>query len=328
MPWSNPQVMPTPGQYDAAGNLTAAPDFTSWDEWVDRWRGAPYWGLFPNVGKAFAGEPMGTPRFNKMVGAWATAWVQHAAAQGIKPGQIMLLLVDEPQCDEQDQIIIAWAKALHAAQPELVVWNDPLHAEPAKVDPEFYAHSNVLCPNAPRFLGLGKPYQDFMVAQQQAGRELWFYSCTGPSKLLDPASYYRGQFWLNLKYGGKGSCYWAFGDEAGNSWNAYVQPRSCYSPLFLSKTTVTDAKQMEAIREGAEDYEYFTMLRARVAELERKGVSSKLVAEAKTLLAAGPEQAVGIMGGDKMQWTASKDRTVMDSARLLALDLLEKLSKL
>jgi hypothetical protein len=328
MPWSNPQVMPTPGQYDAAGNLTAAPDFTSWDEWVDRWRGAPYWGLFPNVGKAFAGEPMGTPRFNKMVGAWATAWVQHAAAQGIKPGQIMLLLVDEPQCDEQDQIIIAWAKALHAAQPELVVWNDPLHAEPAKVDPDFYAHSNVLCPNAPRFLGLGKPYQDFMVAQQQAGRELWFYSCTGPSKLLDPASYYRGQFWLNLKYGGKGSCYWAFGDEAGNSWNAYVQPRSCYSPLFLSKTTVTDAKQMEAIREGAEDYEYFTMLRARVAELERKGVSSKLVAEAKTLLAAGPEQAVGIMGGDKMQWTASKDRTVMDSARLLALDLLEKLSKL
>ena len=162
------------------------------------------------------------------------------------------------------------------------------------MDPEFYAHSNVLCPNAPLFLSLGKPYQDFMVAQQQAGRELWFYSCSGPSKLLDPASYYRGQFWLNLKYGGKGSCYWAFGDEAGNSWNAYMQPRACFSPLFLSKTAVTDAKQMEAIREGAEDYEYFLMLRARVAELERKGVSSKLVAEAKTLLTAGP----GAGGGD------------------------------
>jgi hypothetical protein len=62
--------------------------------------------------------------------------------------------------------------------------------------------------------------------------------------------------------------------------------------------------------------------------LERKGVSSKLVAEAKTLLAAGPEQAVGIMGGDKMQWLVPKDRTVMDNARLLAIDLLEKLSKL
>ncbi len=167
-----------------------------------------------------------------------------------------------------------------------------------------------------------------MVAQQHAGRELWFYSCSGPSKLLDPASYYRGQFWLNLKYGGKGSCYWAFGDEAGNSWNAYTQPRACFSPLFLSKTTVTDGKQMEAIREGAEDFEYFLMLRARVAELERNGVTSQLVAEAKTLLTAGPEQAVAIMGGDKMQWTTPKDRTVMDRARLLALDLLEKLSKL
>ena len=40
------------------------------------------------------------------------------------------------------------------------------------------------------------------------------------------------------------------------------------------------------------------------------------------------DEAVGIMGGDKMQWMAPKDRTVMDSARLLALDLLEKLSKL
>lgn len=328
MPWSNPQVMPTPGQYDAAGNMTAPPDFTAWDEWVERWKGARCWGLFPNVKSSFAGEAMGTPRFNKMVGAWATAWVQHAAAQGIKPSQIMILLVDEPSRDEQDQIIIAWAKALHAAQPELVVWNDPIHADPAKVDPEFYAESDVLCPNATLFFRGGKPYQDFFVAQREARRELWFYNTSGPSKLLDPVSYYRGQFWLNLKYGGQGSCYWAFGDEAGNSWNAYVQPRTCYSPLFISKTTITDAKQMEAIREGAEDYEYFAMLRARVAELERQGVTSALVAEAKTLLVTGPEQAVAIMGADKQEWVAPKDRRVMDRVRLQALDLLERLSKL
>jgi hypothetical protein len=328
MPWSNPQVMPKPGEYDAEGNMTAPPDFTAWDEWVGRWQGAQYWGLFPNVGNTFAKEPMGTPRFNKMVGAWATAWVQHAAAQGIKPSQIMLLLVDEARADEHDKIIITWAKALYAAQPELVIWNDPIHKDPATVDPEFYAQTDVLCPNAPRFLSLGKPYQDFFVARQQAGCELWFYSCSGPSKLLDPASYYRGQFWLNIKYGGKGSCYWAFGDDAGNSWNAYVQPRSCYSPLFLTKTTVTDAKQMESIREGAEDYEYFGMLRARVAELERKGVQSKLVAQAKTLLVTGPEQATAIMGGENQHWTTAKDRAVMDRVRLQALDLLEKLSQL
>ena len=328
MPWSNPQVMPTPGQYDAEGNMTAPPDFTAWDEWVGRWQGAQHWGLFPNVGNTFAEEPMGTPRFNKMVGAWATAWVRHAQAQGIKPSQIKLLLVDEARADTHDQTIIAWAKAIHAAQPELMIWNDPIHPDPAKVDPEFYAQSDVLCPNTSRFFKGGKPYQDFFLAQQQAGRELWFYSCSGPAKLLDPASYWRGQFWLNLKYGGKGSCYWAFGDEAGNSWNAYIQPRASYSPLFLSKTTVTDAKQMEAIREGAEDYEYFSMLQARVAELERNGVRSKLVAAAKELLVTGPEQAVAIMGWDKQEWTVRKDRTVIDRVRLQALDLLEKLAEL
>ena len=327
MPWSNPQVMPTPGQYDAEGNMTAPPDFTAWDEWVERWQGAPYWGLFPNVRDNFAKEPMGTERFNKMVGAWATAWVEHAATQGIKPGQIMVLLVDEARSDKQDQTVIAWAKALHAAQPELVVWNDPIHKDPAAADPEFYAQTDVLCPNATLFSRGGKPYQDFMVGRQQAGCELWFYSCSGPSKLLDPASYYRGQFWLNLKYGGKGSCYWAFGDEAGSSWNAYVQARNCYSPLFITKTAVTDAKQMEAIREGAEDYETFMMLRARVVELERRGVAGKLVAEAKALLVTGPEQAVETTGADKQLWTVPKDRTVMDRVRLQALEMLEKLAK-
>ena len=328
MPWSNPQVMPTPGQYDAAGNLTAPPDFTAWDEWVGRWRGARYWGLFPSVKSTFANEPMGTARFQRMVGAWVTAWMQHAQAQGIAPQQIMILLVDEPSRPEQDQIIVAWAKAIHAAQPEVVIWNDPVHAAPEKASPDFYATSNVLCPNTSRFLSGGQSYQDFFVAQQQAGRELWFYSCSGPAKLLDPASYWRGQFWLNLKYGGKGSCYWAFGDEAGNSWNAYAQARSSYSPLFLSQTAVTDAKQMEAIREGAQDYETFVLLRARVAELTRQGVQGPLLTAATALLTSGPAEAVAIMGADMQPWAVAKDRQVMDRVRLQALDLLEKLSAL
>lgn len=327
MPWSNPRVMPTPGQYDAAGNLTAPPDFTAWDEWVGRWPDVRCYGLFPSVKDSFAGEAMGTPRFDRMVGAWATAWVEHAAAQGIKPSQIMILLVDEPHAEAQDQIIIAWAKALHAAQPELVIWNDPTHKDPAKAAPEFYAESGVLCPNTTLFLRAEQSYRDFYLAQQQAGRELWFYACAGPSKLLDPASYYRGQFWLNLLHGGRGSCYWAFGDEAGNSWNAYLQHRPCYSPLFLSATTVTDAKQMEAIREGAEDFEYFRLLRTRVTELRSRGIASDLVRKAEELLTTGPAQVVALMGGERQRWATPKDRGLPDRLRLQALELLVALSR-
>jgi len=327
MPWSNPQVVPTPGEYDAEGNLTSPPDFAAWDEWVARWPGVPHWGVFASVSGTFAGEPMGTPRLNRMVGAWVTTWVGHAKTQGIEPGQIKLLLVDEARSEEQDRVIIPWARAIHAAQRGLVIWNDPVHPDPAQADPELYAQSDVLCPNAPRFLGGGQAYQDFFVAQQRAGRELWFYSCSGPAKLLDPSSYYRGQFWLNIRYGGKGSCYWAFGDEAGGSWNAYVQPRTAYSPLFLSKTDVTDAKQMEAIREGAEDYEYFEVLRARVAELERNGVRGRLLGEARTLLVAGPQQVVATLSAGSLKWAVPKDRATMDRVRLRALELLERLEE-
>jgi hypothetical protein len=326
MPWSNPQVVPSAGEYDEAGDLTAAPDFNAWDEWVRRWKGARHWGVFANFGGTWAGEPLGTARFDRMVGSWATAWVQHAAAQGIAPSQIKLLIVDEPQSAGQDRTIVAWAKAIHAVQPELVVWNDPAHSDPAGVVPEFYAESDVLSPNTTRFLGEGPTYRDFYAAQRAAGRELWFYSCSGPAKLLDPASYWRGQFWLNIKYGGKGSCFWAFGDEAGDSWNAYAQPRASFSPLFLSKTTVTDAKQMEAIREGAQDYELFAMLQARVEELEANGGPRGLVARARALLVAGPERAVGIMGPARQEWLVAKDRTVLDRVRLQALDTLERLS--
>ncbi|MDP6107827.1 MAG: discoidin domain-containing protein, partial [Candidatus Brocadiia bacterium] len=203
MPWSNPRVVPSGGQYDAEGNLTAPLDFGPWDEWVDRWRGAQHYGVFAAVGNTFEDEALGSERFLAMVGAWVTAWMRHIETQGIEPSQIKLLLVDEPRSDEHDNTTIGWATAVHAAQPELVIWTDPHHADPAEVDPRFYAASDVLSPNMMRFLKGGKPHQDFFVAQQQAGRELWFYSCSGPAKLLDPASYWRGQFWLNIKYGGK-----------------------------------------------------------------------------------------------------------------------------
>jgi len=196
------------------------------------------------------------------------------------------------------------------------------------VDPEFYTTSDILCPNMSIFLRGGEPYQTLFLDQQKAGRELWFYSCSGPSKLLDPASYYRGQFWLNILHGGKGSCYWAFGDEAGNSWNAYAQSRSCYSPLFLSPTTVTDAKQMEAIREGAEDYEYFVQLQARVADLQQKGVQSPALTQAETLLSTGPQEVVATMSVDSLRWAVEKDREVMDRVRLQVLETLERLGEL
>jgi len=85
---------------------------------------------------------------------------------------------------------------------------------------------------------------------------------------------------------------------------------------------------MEAIREGAEDYEYFAMLRARVKALRDRGVSSPLLAQAEDLLVKLPEQVTAAITSGKLGWLQESDRGLMDSARVQVLDMLEKLAKL
>ncbi len=330
-PWAGGSVAPWNAQFDRAGKLTNRDklDFSRWDGWLQKWPAARHYAVFLSVGNTLAGEKIGTARFSRMVGEWITAWVEHIKGQGVTPNQLILLIIDEPTKPEQDEIITAWAKALRAAQPQVVIWEDVCHADPQAVSPDLYANCTVLCPNTPRFLSAAQSYRDFFAAQKAAGRELWFYSCNG-GKNFDPTSYWRGQFWWAIKYGARGSCFWAFSDEggAGTSWNAYVAPRTGYVPLFLSPTGVTDGKHMEALREGAEDYEYFVRLSARVAELEAKGVKSPLLTRAKGLLTSGPDRVVSQITGERLTWTVPKDRAVMDQVRIEALEALSELSKL
>ena len=80
---------------------------------------------------------------------------------------------------------------------------------------------------------------------------------------MDPYSYYRLQAWHCWQIGGTGSFFWAFGDNSGSSsWNEYLAAHNGpFTPLFLDAETVVAGKQMEAIRESVEDFEYFVMLR-------------------------------------------------------------------
>ena len=170
---------------------------------------------------------------------------------------------------------------------------------------------------------------DLGEARRAAGQELWFYSCN-VGKDADPTTYHRGQFWWAIAHGATGSCYWAFGDEGGGgtSMNAYLIPGYPFSPLFLDPPHVIDGKHMEAIREGAQDYEYFVMLRARVAELDQRGVAHPAADEARELLQTGPARVVATIDRDSLSWDAPKDRGLMDRIRVRALELLARLGEL
>lgn len=327
-PWASAGVFPQGATFDAEGRLLngEALDFSVWDAWVARWSGARNYCVFFSVGSAFNGEKMGTPRFNTMVGTWLGAWVRHLAKQGLKAEQLVILLVDEPHERSQDEVIVKWAAAVRAAKLGVVLYEDPTYTDPTKGDPAMFAASDVLCPNTPMMLEHGKPFRDFYLRQKEAGKTLWLYSCSGPAKLLDPVTYHRVQAWLAFQMGAEGSFFWAFGcgGGIGDSWRAYAQAHSEYSPYFVGPDSVMEGKHSEAIRESVQDYEYLRMLRDAAAKTRAVGADAAWLKRADELLTVGVSEAVGVAASSNMFWKVEKDRSAMDAVRVRVLDALEE----
>lgn len=316
-PWASGGVMPN-GKYDKDGAMIEPPDAKNFKAWIDRWPGARNYFVYSCVGEGFAGFEMGTPPFKKAVASWITWWTGQLAQWNIKPEQLGLLLVDEPGAPEQDKVIVEYGKVIREAQPKVIVWEDPNWLDPRKANPEMFAASSILCPQFPMWISQGKPFADFYDKQRKAGKELWFYTCSAPGRLLDPYACHRMQQWFCWKYGAKGSCFWAFGDSSGaSSWNEYISKSGAFTPLFLDAKTVTHGKHMEAIREGMEDYEYLRMLRDRIAELKKKGAQGEAILAAEALLASAADRVVACMEQpNDINWKEAKDRSIADQVRV------------
>ena len=184
----------------------------------------------------------------------------------------------------------------------------------------------MLCPNRPMWLGGGASFEQFYRKQKEQGRDLQFYSCSGPARLLDPYSYYRLQAWDNWQEGGNGSFFWAFGDNSGgSSWNEYFITRNAFTPLFLDDTSVTPGKQMEAVRESVEDYEYFVMLADAVKRAKKAGRTDSSVAKAESILSGAAKRVLEAENADKIGLRDAKDRTVADAVRVEILEALVSL---
>jgi len=321
--WAQRGTMPA-GSCDKAGNMTTEPDDARFRTWLARWPDAGNYLVFAAVGKSFAGLPAGGEPHRKAVTAWITWWAARARKLGVRPRRLGLLLVDEPHSDEQNRTIVLYAKIIRAATKDVIVWNDPTWREPWKSSPDLFAVSDVLCPNLPMLIARGKRFADFYVAQRQAGRELWFYSCSGPGRLMDPYAYHRMQAWFCWKYGATGEGFWAFGDSSrASGWNEYLSVRGAYTPLFIDDKTVTRGKHMEAIRCGVQDYEYMRMLRDRIDELTRTNRSDPRLVRARKLLASAADRVTACMTGvAKINWPQPKDRGTADKVRIEILEML------
>jgi hypothetical protein len=301
-------------------------DTKDFDEWIGLWPNAGRYMVFLSVPNSCAGAPVGTPEFARRVGAWISAWVRHLKAKGISPDQLGLLIRDEPHEASDAAPIVAWARAIKAAEPEVLIWEDPTYRDPAKAPAELFEVCDVLCPNRPMWLERGEPFERFYRDQKRKGKELQSYSCSGPARLLDPYGYYRLQAWHCWEYGGTGSFFWAFGDNSGaSSWNEYFAKAGPFTPLFLDDRTVVAGKQMEAIRESVEDYEYLVMLQKAVDRAKAAGRSDGALAKAESLLKTAARKVLSAPGASQLRWHEPKDRTRADAARVEILEALASL---
>jgi hypothetical protein len=317
-PWATSKVFPF-GNFDSTGNFIQKPDTSQFDAWIARWPNARRYYVFLNVGDSIDGSKMDSELFAIKVKSWIDYWVKHAISKGIRPEQLFLLLLDEPYKNDMDRIIISWARAIHAAQPKVILWEDPTYLKPEDALTDMMSSVDVLCPNRTQLLSEGNHFIDFYRNQKSAGRKLALYSCKGPMLLQDPYSYIRLQAWSCWDMGAESTFFWSFIDTGGGETWHYIFPGPNYTPMFISSDSVTPGKHMEALRESVEDFEYFVMLKEAIANANP---GNPALPKAKDLLKSGARRVLDAENADKLNWSDDKDRWIAEKVRLEILETL------
>ncbi|MBR2508813.1 MAG: hypothetical protein IKB71_03610 [Lentisphaeria bacterium] len=344
-PWAKRSILPTGAKYNKEGKLLNPTKLNTkrWDKWVAMFPDARYYCIHisSRYRNSWGGEKYGSQRFQRILTEYMTAFAAHLRKTGIDPKRVVLHLVDEARNHSYDQVFINWAKAIKNSGAGFTIYSNPIYGNPQRdAMPELFEYSDILCPNLLYISGNPVALEFYRNLTKQ-GKQFWYYTCHGPSRLNDPVYYYRAQAWQVFDMGGDGSFFWAFGcgGGQGDSWHPYTQVCE-YSPYYVSKTDVMAAKQSEGVMEGAEDFEYLAMLKDRVAELKKAGKKSADIDAAEKLITEGPRRVINAYAADengkrvkysilvsRIHWINNHDRSVPDQVRLEALRLLEKLQK-
>ncbi len=277
-------------------------------------------------------------RFEARVATWLRFWEKHVRELGIDPGQICMKLTDEiggnpKNAFYKDEALRIWTEAFKKAGVGFKLWLNPIYDEPWDADQESLKATDILCGKFNRFLDNGERYRQYWVDELAPGKELAFYECrSDPSPLYDPYSYFRMQAWIAWKYGARSIFFWSFGSNGSEPRNSFDPGRRSagFSPLFLDQSAeVIGSKQMEAIRESVEDYQYLYQLKQAIADGAKENTNAALIAKATALLDSATDRVFRVEDIQKQPrwlWKTEIPRTEADQIRLEILDLLEQLA--
>ena len=315
--WSG-EAMPT-GTYDAESKLVAQPSRGAMDKWLAGWPRAELYcqvlfGHYPLF-------PMDDPHRDKKIAAWARDWSACLAERGVKPEKVAILVRDEPTSAKELEKILLTARAIRKGEPGFRIWNDIHFADPTKapaiLEDVMREACDIQCFNLGHYLDHPNTNDAFMEAHAREGRQWWCYN--SGDRLADPYVAWLLRPWFCFAKGLASAHWWAFGDGGGGfSWNEYFNTGPTRSPLYLSQDSVVPGKAIEAMREGAQDYELLKMLQARA---ETGGPEA---AEARRILHEGVARVLVSQTNHHKPWSVAKDRSVADQVRSRALRVLAR----
>ncbi len=222
----------------------------------------------------FGSLEQGTEAFDRALARFASRWAEHNRELGLKPGQVGICFFDEPSDPDTFKVTRNFGQAFKAGTDEILLWSNPIITT---AEIEFFREAmepcDIICPKLQEYRRGNAEMRGAYRELQSRGKRLWFYECSGPTRMGN-AAYYRLQPWFASRFNATGGGFWAYADGGGStdSWNDY--PAVCstsYTPVYFSRDRVTTSKHWEASREGIQDWQYLDMLKNCVAELKKAG---------------------------------------------------------
>lgn len=234
---------------------------------------------FNSFGPFMWGPPVDTEEARQ----WVRQMTDHYASQGVLDRLYVYMCQFDEAGPERYTALREYAAALKQAEPRL-----PRFITVAP-HPDLYGAIDWWCPGTPAYR------LDVARERRALGEKVWWYTCVtwSPGLLLDaPGTEHRALLWLTFTQEADGLLFWCLNYWPQNPWETTVMgagtagngdgyllyPRREGDPTDRVYETV----RLEILRDSIEDYDYLTLLKARLA-----AAATSPVAVAPAAIAAG-----------------------------------------
>lgn len=308
--WGNLVVIPrvNADNFSADDRLIKQPDFSSFDEWQERFAEASKYMLYFHAGRngVFAGikQADNPESFEKRISEWLKAWNEHLEKKSDK-GPIYLHVIDEAGTPELKILFDTWVK---------VIKNSAISDKSIKLyfNPRLRLDEDNTYDGADILISSISYEQENLfhylkiANSRPAQASFGFYHCSGNARELDPLTYYYQPVFagvlINNYYGFD---LWSL-VGAPESFDEYDTQRMTFSPLYFNEDKIYPSKQIEAIYNARQDYEYFVLLKNKLGE------KHPFIEELKNDFL----QEIFAMPKNYVRWDTEKDRARADERQV------------